>query len=360
MKIADLIEGVDPRFAAPRLPALRRQPQGRARLPVRRRCRRQGRWRAFRRAAIAAGAVAVVAERARSACPPASLSCRSPMSGARWRSPRRIFSRASRSDRRGDRHQRQDFGRRLHAPDLAALGLAGRASAPSAGLAARRELRLADHARSVELHHTLDELAGEGITHLALEASSHGLDQHRLDGVRIAPAAFTNLSRDHLDYHPTLEDYLAAKLRLFEELCAGRHRGDRRRRLLCRQCRRGAQRGLKILTVGGKASDIRLIDGAIEALRRLISWRMPAATTRSAAAGRRLSGRERAGRRRPCDCDRRGAGARLRRARTLEGAKGRLELVGTRTARRSSSTMRISPTRWRRRSRALRPYVSGR
>ena len=74
----------------------------------------------------------------------------------------------------------------------------------------------------VELHRTLDRLAGEGVTHLALEASSHGLDQHRLDGVRIAAGAFTNLSRDHLDYHPTIEAYLAAKLRLFEELIAPR------------------------------------------------------------------------------------------------------------------------------------------
>ena len=70
----------------------------------------------------------------------------------------------------------------------------------------------------VDLHRTLDQLAGEGVTHLALEASSHGLDQHRLDGVRIAAGGFTNLSRDHLDYHPTIEAYLAAKLRLFEDL----------------------------------------------------------------------------------------------------------------------------------------------
>src|SRR5438093_81423 len=70
----------------------------------------------------------------------------------------------------------------------------------------------------VVLHRTLDGLAGEGITRLAMEASSHGLDQHRLDGVRVAAGAFTNLSRDHLDYHPTLEAYLAAKLRLFEAL----------------------------------------------------------------------------------------------------------------------------------------------
>jgi len=70
----------------------------------------------------------------------------------------------------------------------------------------------------VTLHATLAELAAEGVTHLAFEASSHGLDQHRLDGVRIKAAAFTNLGRDHLDYHPTLEGYLAAKLRLFSEL----------------------------------------------------------------------------------------------------------------------------------------------
>jgi UDP-N-acetylmuramoyl-L-alanyl-D-glutamate--2,6-diaminopimelate ligase len=70
----------------------------------------------------------------------------------------------------------------------------------------------------VALHKTLAELAGEGITHLAFEASSHGLDQYRLDGVRLKAAAFTNLGRDHLDYHPTVEAYLAAKLRLFSDL----------------------------------------------------------------------------------------------------------------------------------------------
>src|SRR5262249_51965162 len=56
----------------------------------------------------------------------------------------------------------------------------------------------------ISLHKTLDEIAGEGVTHLAFEASSHGLDQHRLDGVHVDAAAFTNLSRDHMDYHPTV------------------------------------------------------------------------------------------------------------------------------------------------------------
>ena len=70
----------------------------------------------------------------------------------------------------------------------------------------------------VSLHELLAELAGEGVTHAAMEASSHGLDQFRLDGVRLAAAAFTNLGRDHMDYHPTVEDYMAAKMRLFRDL----------------------------------------------------------------------------------------------------------------------------------------------
>jgi UDP-N-acetylmuramoyl-L-alanyl-D-glutamate--2,6-diaminopimelate ligase len=70
----------------------------------------------------------------------------------------------------------------------------------------------------IELHAMLAELARHDVDHLAIEASSHGLDQYRLDGVQLAAAAFTNLSRDHLDYHPTMEAYLGAKLRLFAEL----------------------------------------------------------------------------------------------------------------------------------------------
>lgn len=70
----------------------------------------------------------------------------------------------------------------------------------------------------IALHDMLDSLASEGVTHAALEASSHGLDQHRLDGVRLVAAGFTNLGRDHMDYHPTVEAYFAAKMRLFTEL----------------------------------------------------------------------------------------------------------------------------------------------
>jgi UDP-N-acetylmuramoyl-L-alanyl-D-glutamate--2,6-diaminopimelate ligase len=70
----------------------------------------------------------------------------------------------------------------------------------------------------VTLHKLLAELAHDGVTHAAMEASSHGLDQRRLDGVRLSAAAFTNLGRDHLDYHPTMEDYFQAKMRLFDTL----------------------------------------------------------------------------------------------------------------------------------------------
>jgi len=70
----------------------------------------------------------------------------------------------------------------------------------------------------VGLHTVIDEMAKDGVTHLAFEASSHGLQQRRLDGVRIMAAAFTNISRDHLDYHATFEDYLAQKMRLFSVL----------------------------------------------------------------------------------------------------------------------------------------------
>jgi len=61
-------------------------------------------------------------------------------------------------------------------------------------------------------------LAAEGVTHAAFEASSHGLDQYRTEGLPVKAAAFTNLSHDHLDYHGTMEAYLAAKLRLFSEV----------------------------------------------------------------------------------------------------------------------------------------------
>src|SRR6185369_8383163 len=70
----------------------------------------------------------------------------------------------------------------------------------------------------VDLHADLRMLAENGVQNVAIEASSHGLAQYRLDGLELSAAAYTNLTRDHLDYHGTLANYLAAKLRLFAEL----------------------------------------------------------------------------------------------------------------------------------------------
>ena len=70
----------------------------------------------------------------------------------------------------------------------------------------------------IALQRILAQLADNGVTHLAMEASSHGLDQHRLDGVEVTAAAFTNLSQDHLDYHDDMARYFEAKLRLFSNL----------------------------------------------------------------------------------------------------------------------------------------------
>jgi len=73
----------------------------------------------------------------------------------------------------------------------------------------------------VEVHEVLADLAANGVDRLALEASSHGLAQYRLDGVRLRAAGFANITQDHLDYHPTFDDYLAAKLRLLTEVLPG-------------------------------------------------------------------------------------------------------------------------------------------
>ncbi|MEM1371575.1 MAG: UDP-N-acetylmuramoyl-L-alanyl-D-glutamate--2,6-diaminopimelate ligase [Pseudomonadota bacterium] len=112
----------------------------------------------------------------------------------------------------------------------------------------------------VSLHQTLDELSSEGVTHLAFEASSHGLDQFRLDGVGLSAAAFTNLGRDHLDYHPTVEAYMAAKMRLFEELLqpgqpAVLNTDGAEADHVAGVCK---ARSLQIMTVGSRGDAIRL------------------------------------------------------------------------------------------------------
>ncbi len=124
----------------------------------------------------------------------------------------------------------------------------------------------------VALHRALDELARDDVTHLVLEASSHGLDQFRLDGVRIAAGAFTNISRDHLDYHPTFEAYLAAKLRLFSDLVQPRGAAV----IVADHEHAGAaiaaakQRRLRLLTVGRRGEGIRLVDAAIDGFAQVL------------------------------------------------------------------------------------------
>ncbi len=95
------------------------------------------------------------------------------------------------------------------AASLGTLGLIAPGFEPGPGLTTPDPVTLAE---------TLAGLARAGVAHAALEASSHGLDQYRLDGVRLAAAGFTNLTRDHLDYHGSEAAYRAAKLRLFEDL----------------------------------------------------------------------------------------------------------------------------------------------
>src|SRR6185437_6525278 len=183
----------------------------------------------------------------------------------------------------------------------------------------------------IGLHRTLDMLAREGVTHLALEASSHGLDQRRLDGVRIAAGAFTNLSRDHLDYHPTIEAYLAAK-----------------------------KRNLKILTVGEQGDDIRLVSGAIDDFAqkvtiahggRTYTVRLPLVggfqvQNAAVAAGLVIAT----------------GGDPARVFASLEkliGAKGRLELVGSANGAPVFVDYAHKPDALAKALQALRPYASG-
>jgi UDP-N-acetylmuramoyl-L-alanyl-D-glutamate--2,6-diaminopimelate ligase len=113
----------------------------------------------------------------------------------------------------------------------------------------------------VQLHADLAILAREGVTHLAIESSSHGLDQHRLDGLRLTAAAFTNLTHEHLDYHPTMDAYFAAKARLFETLLPANGtavvNGDSDRAGQLREiCTR---RGVRFWTYGNQGREFRLL-----------------------------------------------------------------------------------------------------
>jgi len=114
----------------------------------------------------------------------------------------------------------------------------------------------------VRLHEVVAVLADDHVKHLAIEASSHGLDQYRLDGLHIAAAGFTNLSHDHLDYHPSEDAYFNAKMRLFEELLpkgspAVINADTPRGKLAAERCRAP---GLDVWTVGRDGETIRVLD----------------------------------------------------------------------------------------------------
>jgi UDP-N-acetylmuramoyl-L-alanyl-D-glutamate--2,6-diaminopimelate ligase len=214
----------------------------------------------------------------------------------------------------------------------------------------------------VELHRTLDQLANEGVTHLAIEASSHGLDQHRLDGVRIAVAAFTNLSRDHLDYHPTVEAYLAAKLRLFEDLIAP----DGTAVIGVDDCYAGQaveaakKRGLKIVTVGESGADIKFAGRSIDGFAQIVAVQHAGRTYKvklplvgafqvqnaGIAAGLAIAtGAE--------------PGSVFAALEKLVGAKGRLELTGTSNGAPIFIDYAHKPDALKKTLESLRPYARG-
>jgi UDP-N-acetylmuramoyl-L-alanyl-D-glutamate--2,6-diaminopimelate ligase len=215
----------------------------------------------------------------------------------------------------------------------------------------------------VALHRSLDQLAGEGVTHLAIEASSHGLDQRRLDGVRVAAGGFTNLSRDHLDYHPTLEAYLAAKLRLFTDLIepggAAVIAADHEQAEIVATAAR--RRDLRLVTVGRRGKGIRLvksrIDGfaqtlALEYAGREYRVRLPLpgefqVDNALVAAGLVIA----------TGADPSATFAALG---NLKGAKGRLELVGERNGAPIFVDYAHKPDALAKALQALRPYASRR
>ncbi|HEY4142399.1 MAG TPA: UDP-N-acetylmuramoyl-L-alanyl-D-glutamate--2,6-diaminopimelate ligase [Pseudolabrys sp.] len=214
----------------------------------------------------------------------------------------------------------------------------------------------------VDLHRTLDELAGEGVTHLALEASSHGLDQHRLDGVRIAAGAFTNLSHDHMDYHPTIEDYLAAKMRLFSDLVVdgGTAVIDVDDCYAAQVVEAAKKRGLKVMTVGEKGDDIKLVGGAIDGFAQVVTLahagkeykvKLPLVggfqvQNAAVAAGLAIATGS--------------APARVFASlEKLTGAKGRLELAGTHNGAPIFIDYAHKPDALAKALQALRPYASG-
>ncbi len=215
----------------------------------------------------------------------------------------------------------------------------------------------------IALHETLDRLAGAGVARLALEASSHGLDQKRLDGVRFAAGAFTNLSRDHMDYHATTEDYLAAKLRLFRTLLPKGAPAvvDADSDVASRVEDAASERGLRVFTVGARGADLRLISAdregfatriAFECAGRVYRARLPLpgdfqVSNALVAAGLCVV----------TGSDPEAVSLALE---TLEGAPGRLERVGEKNGAPVFVDYAHKPDALEKALAALRPFVRGR
>lgn len=141
----------------------------------------------------------------------------------------------------------------------------------------------------VTLHRHLAAMKAEGVDHAALEASSHGLSQRRLDGLKFNAAAFTNLSHEHLDYHPDLRSYFDAKAGLFK-----RNMADGGTAAVCvdseagrRMAEVAKRRGLGLATVGCQDADIRLESQTFDSFGQEIAfeWRGEAHGARLRLAG---------------------------------------------------------------------------
>jgi UDP-N-acetylmuramoyl-L-alanyl-D-glutamate--2,6-diaminopimelate ligase len=316
--------------------------------------------------AIAAGAVAIVAERA----PPAPLPA--PIAFVRIANARRaVAAMAAKLFRRqpgtiaavtgtSGKTSVAAFTRQIWAANghrAASIGTIGIVSPRGESYGA---LTTPD---PVELHRSLDALATDGVSHLAIEASSHGLDQYRLDGLRIAAAALTNITRDHLDYHPSFEAYLAAKLRLFAELLAPGAAAvinvDHDHAAAVTSVAQA--RGLAITTVGRNGSGIRLVDSVrdgfgqklqLEHERKIYRIRLPLvgefqAENALVAAGLAIATGD-------------DAGAVFAAVQRLDGAKGRLERVGESRDAQIFVDYAHKPDALAKALEALRPYAAGR
>ena len=242
---------------------------------------------------------------------------------------------------------------------LAAASLGTIGVETSAGLAMPRELTTAD---ALSLHADLGALKAQGIDHVAMEASSQGLDQRRVDGVRFNAVGFTNLTQDHLEYHGGIDGYRDAKLRLFRELLADDGsavvNSDDSEHLPFLFA--ALDRGAALLTIGREGAYFEIVDIVNEGFGQRVRGRLvgePAsfhlpltgafqvsnalvalglATSTGAPPAKALAALE-----------------------TLKGAKGRLELVGRRDDAAIFVDYAHSPDALKNALQSLRPYARG-